>query len=355
MASLRQLKSALGATRAISRTTMLRRLTVGSIAVAGLLACVTALPAEAATSLPASTMRVPVSSATGGFESFGGSPGQGNRSLCLDVLDAGSRTPGPGTRLDSYFCTGVPGQKFTLVADQHGPGSDLRADVGSNLCLGVPYGLYNGAPVALETCNGSGNQNWAFLDGALFYGDNTSYCLDVNGANKNPSTPVDVARCNATDAQIWWPWGYTVKIQSVIPSPNGLCLDDYADLDASPGRVDSGTCNGTDAQIWEFSDVDVIRNVNQEVLQALPLNSTGTGVVDLTNLASDSYPGNDWTIADQTNRTASGVEFINFGITSNGQPTCLDVYGDNSAPNTVVDLYRCNGTDAQIWQISLTG
>jgi hypothetical protein len=337
---------------------MLRRLIVSVIGTVGLIVGVAALPAEAANSFPGlagAAQGARVSSATGGFESFGGSPGANNTTLCLDVLDAGAGNAGPGTRLDSYFCTGVPGQEFTLVGDQHGPGSELRADVGSDLCIGVPDGLYNGAPVALETCNGSEDQNWAFLNGALFYGANTSYCLDVNDANKNPSTPVDVARCNATDAQLWWPWGYTVKINSSIPSPNGLCLDDYFDRDVSGGRVDSGTCNGTNAQIWEFSDYDVIRNVNQEVLQSLPLDSTGTGTVDLANSFNVSYNANYWTMAYQTNSTTSGVEFINFGITSNGQPTCLDVFGDSSAPNTTVDLYQCNATDAQIWQIELTG
>jgi hypothetical protein len=178
MASHKQTKDGLQATLAVSKGNMLRRLVVCIIGTVGLIAGVAVLPAEAASSLPGLRGAVqsgPVSSATGGFESFGGSPGEDNTTLCLDVLDAGSRTPGPGTRLDSYFCSGVPGQGFTLVGDHHGPGSELRADVGSSLCIGVPDGLYNGAPVALETCNGSGNQNWAYLNGTLFYGDNTSY------------------------------------------------------------------------------------------------------------------------------------------------------------------------------------
>jgi Ricin-type beta-trefoil lectin domain len=336
---------------------MLRRLIVFIIGTAGLLAGAATLPAEAANSVPSHhsgpAQMAPVSSAVGGFESFGGSLGEDSATMCLDVLDAGSRTPGPGTFLDSDFCSGLPGQKFTLVADHYGPGSELRADVGSNLCIAVPDGLYNGAPVALETCNGSENQNWAYLNGTLFYGD-TSYCLDVFAANKTPRTRVDVATCNGTVAQIWWPWGYTVKIQRSVPSPNGLCLDDYADLDVSGGRVDSGTCNGTNAQIWQFNDYDVIRNVNQEVLQALTPNSTGTGVVDLANSFNTSYAGNYWTMAYQGNGSTYGVEFINSGITSNGKQGCLDVYGDSSAPNTTVDLYQCNATNAQIWQITLT-
>jgi hypothetical protein len=203
--------------------------------------------------------------------------------------------------------------------------------------------------VALEGCDGREDQNWAFSNGTIFYGPNDEWCLDVHYASTNPSTPVDVARCNGTIAQIWWPWGYTVKIVSNVPG-SGACLDDYADELVFNGRVDNGVCNSTNAQAWQFTNTSAIQNVNGGVLQAQPPDSTGTGAVVLQNSFNEGYQGNYWYIQYQGN----GVQFVNFAITSNGKKACLDVYGDNPAPDTTVDLFECNGTNAQIWQFYLT-
>ena len=139
-----------------------------------------------------------------------------------------------------------------------------------------------------------------------------------------------------------------MKVISNVPGSE-KCLDDYANELVPNGRVDNGSCNSTNAQAWRFTNTSAIQNVNGGVLQAQPPDSTGTGLVVLQNSFNIAYPGNYWYIQYQN----GGVQFVNFAVTSNGKQGCLDVYGDNPAPNTTVDLFECNGTPAQNWQIYL--
>jgi hypothetical protein len=320
----------------VGRVASKRAAVVAAVGVAGLVA---AAPAIAA----------PPVVTTGGFQSFGGAH-SGSGSLCLDVMYGNGS---PGTSLDSGSCNGTAAQNFTLVSALSGNGQQLHAGVGSNQCVSLPHGPGNGAAVELEPCNPlSNSQSWVYGNGLLEYAPNPSYCLDVQYGSMNPATPVDVALCNHTSAQLWWPVGYTTKIVSEVsvPAP-GLCLDDYADLDTYGGRLDNATCNGTSAQVWRLYEPGDIANVNGEVLQSTTPASSGLGSVGLYPY-SGSTSLNSWSMAYAP---VLGVVFVSNYLRSGSIHECLDVQGGSSASNTTVDLYTCNQTPAQSWQIVLTG
>jgi len=105
--------------------------------------------------------------------------------------------------------------------------------------------LFN--PVVLNTCDGSGSEQWTFnTDGTVV--NTNGYCLDVKGDATTIETAVDIYSCNGTKAQIW-----KVNITNhTITSPHsGLCLDDKSALATTFNEVWMYTCNGTKAQYWK--------------------------------------------------------------------------------------------------------
>ncbi|HUN38163.1 MAG TPA: hypothetical protein VMU95_39740 [Trebonia sp.] len=84
-----------------------------------------------------------------------------------------------------------------------------------------------------------------------------------------------------------------MNIVSAIDA-RSLCLDAYAD---AIGRVDNGACNNTNAQVWSFSSDNTISNVNGSMLAASSPSSSSLGSVSTLNTFGLSFPGLNWTIA----------------------------------------------------------
>jgi hypothetical protein len=274
---------------------------------------------------------------TGVFNSFGG---DGN-ATCLDVQFAGTT---PGTRLDSTACNGTNAQKFTINSNW-----ELVANTNTSLC--VEGNSQNGA-VQLETCNGSASQKWLYFNGALFWAAGESYCLDVFGAGRGNDVTVDLARCNGTVAQIWWPGWFDVIVESTIPTNGGaLCLDE-----ASFSSIENVTCTYQDPgpQAWRFTGAGsfggAISNSHTggvNYLVSTSPNSGGTGTLLITGQLVD------WSLWYISFDLQYGVNFINKGNSFAGNCECLDVLGASNQSGQTVDAYICNGTRAQAWDIWL--
>jgi hypothetical protein len=77
----------------------------------------------------------------------------------------------------------------------------------------------------MEPCNGTGAQSWV-LSGAssgvnvlskLTGANGAQECLDVYTNSNTPGTKVDLAGCNGTTAQVWYP----LFVCDWSPSPTG--------------------------------------------------------------------------------------------------------------------------------------
>ncbi|HEY3504500.1 MAG TPA: ricin-type beta-trefoil lectin domain protein [Actinocatenispora sp.] len=92
----------------------------------------------------------------------------------------------------------------------------------------------NRTPVQIYRCNGTNAQQWTYgTDGTLRSLDK---CLDVTDGNTVNGAKVQVYDCNGTGAQQW-----TLRDGQVINTPSGRCLDDTG----------WSTEDGTQAQIWD--------------------------------------------------------------------------------------------------------
>lgn len=112
---------------------------------------------------------------------------------------------------------------------------------GSNLCIDVQGGnIRPGTPVIISPCHGRANQQLSFTgNDELRVGD---LCLDIQGANRNDGAPVMVWSCTGGANQKWR--GRNNEIQSGL---NYKCLD-------GSGRAGSQltvqSCNGNNSQQW---------------------------------------------------------------------------------------------------------
>ncbi|MFF3561604.1 arabinofuranosidase catalytic domain-containing protein [Streptomyces sp. NPDC002574] len=145
------------------------------------------------------------------------------------------------------------------------------------------------AQVQLYDCNGVGGQKWVQrADGSLL-NPQSGRCLDATGGATANGTRLQIHDCNGTAAQV-----FAIGGGSPVAAPGGKCADVYGD--------DNGG-NLAAAQLW-----------------------------DCQPYARDQH----WV------HTASGL------LTTLGR--CLDIAGNGTAQDTLVELYDCNGVGGQIWQ-----
>ncbi|MFE0463321.1 glycoside hydrolase family 3 C-terminal domain-containing protein [Kitasatospora sp. NPDC058965] len=203
------------------------------------------------------------------------------------------------------------------------------------LCLDVA-GANNtdGTAVQVYTCNGTDAQQWTEeSDGTV---RTLGKCLDASGAGTANGTKVDLAGCTGSGAQTWQPQSGG----TLLNPASGRCLDDTA----------SGL-SGTQVQLWDCSAA-----ANQ--LWHPPTGSTPTRTGPVTGYASLCLDVRSAGSADRTPvqvYTCNGTNAQQWTVdpaanTLRALGKCLDVNGAGSANGTLVQLYTCNGTGAQTWQ-----
>jgi beta-glucanase (GH16 family) len=114
---------------------------------------------------------------------------------CLDVRSSGTAN---GTPVQIYTCNGTGAQQWTYVE----AGSTLRA---FGKCLDIPGGgTANGTKLQLWDCNTTAAQVFIWRSSSSsYYNPQSNRCLDVPGGSTTPGTQVQIWDCNGTNAQRW--------------------------------------------------------------------------------------------------------------------------------------------------------
>jgi len=114
--------------------------------------------------------------------------------LCLD--DRSSSTAN-GNPIQIYTCNGTGAQQWTFVE----AGSTLHV---LGKCLDISAGgTANGTKVQLWDCNNTGAQVWIPQSNGAYYNPQSNRCLDDPGGSTTPGTQVQIWDCNGTGAQRW--------------------------------------------------------------------------------------------------------------------------------------------------------
>ncbi len=101
----------------------------------------------------------------------------------------------------------------------------------------------NGTPIQLYRCNGTEAQRWTVgADGSIRA---LGKCLDVTAAATTNGTPIQLYDCNGTGAQTWSATG-----GALVNTGSGRCLDATGRSAADGTRLQIWTCTGAGNQTW---------------------------------------------------------------------------------------------------------
>jgi beta-glucosidase len=222
-------------------------------------------------------------------------------------------------------------QSFTWTVSPAGSGVPTTPLINSNgQCLDLPGDSNtDGTAVQVYNCNGTNGQQWTEGTDGTVHADGK--CLNVAG------TAVQIATCNGSGAQQWQPQsnGELVNTQS------GQCL------------TDPGAANGTQVQISACTDAG-----SQQWHSPAGSNNGGGGstgqVTGYQGLCLDVRGANSADGTPVQVYTCNGTNAQQWTVASNSTlqalGKCLDVASGGTANGTKVQLYTCNGTGAQQWQ-----
>jgi beta-glucosidase len=236
-------------------------------------------------------------------------------------------------------------QSFTWTVLPSSDGIPTEPLVGyGGLCLDLPGDANaNGTAVEIYTCNGTNGQQWTEEANGTIQADGK--CLDIVSGGTASGTKVDLYDCNGSGAQAWAPGSGN----SLRNPQSGLCLTD-------PG---SSTANGTQVQITACSGA-----ANESWTQPAGSGTTGTGgatgqVTGYGGLCLDVRSAGTADGTPVQVYTCNGTNAQQWTVESNGTlqalGKCLDVTSAGTANGTPVELYTCNGTGAQVWSPQANG
>lgn len=145
--------------------------------------------------------------------------------------------------------------------------------------------------------------------------------------------------------------GSSIANGSYVMNPQnapGLVLDDWQGSTASGNQIDIWPANGSGAQTWVFSNVNVqpagFYNIAVSY-GAYCLTASGSSSGSLVNLQPcNGSPAQAW----QAVPSSVGYTFN----PANNTSLCLDVQGDSSAQETLVQAWTCNGGNNEQWVLN---
>ncbi|HEV2346707.1 MAG TPA: glycoside hydrolase family 3 C-terminal domain-containing protein [Actinocrinis sp.] len=166
-------------------------------------------------------------------------------------------------------------------------------------------------------------------------------CLDLPGDNNTNGTVTEVYSCNGTNGQQW-----TEEADGTVRA-DGKCLDVAAGGTANGTAVDIYDCNGTGSQVWQPQANGELLNPQSGKCLTDPAASNGS----LMQITTCTAAGNQLWHSPAGGSGGGGVT----GQVTGYQGLCLDVRSANSADGTPVQVYTCNGTNAQQWTVASNG
>ncbi|MGW0522142.1 ricin-type beta-trefoil lectin domain protein [Crossiella sp. NPDC003009] len=159
-------------------------------------------------------------------------------------------------------------------------------------------------------------------------------CIDADGARATPGTKVQLWDCNGTNAQ-----RVTLRADGRITLDSGGCLD-YGDGNPAAGRVVTIQVCGGDGQIFGYDTAKRVLTAPNDLVLDVFGNRADSGA-ELGLWHPRGSPNQSWT-------PAGGPRLVDSMLhTDLPGGRCLDVAGGSSAPGTKVQLWDCNGTNAQ--------
>ncbi|MCB9053611.1 MAG: ricin-type beta-trefoil lectin domain protein [Lewinellaceae bacterium] len=247
--------------------------------------------------------------------------------------------------------TTSPGDGFVDYKFFDGPPfKSIQFSYNTNKCID-DYGssTSNGNNILSYSCTGNSNQQWFFplADRTIRSRVSTNKCLDLDGGNTNNGTNIQLWDCQAGNANQFWV--YNGLYQTIHSGVNSDKCFDAANGSASTSNVNLQLwdCQYTNNnQKWEIDGATTVSDVSNKK-HIVPAFHTGYAVHSHTGAESGSNI-QLWT-KDNTN-TAEQWFFDGLAIKMRDhQNLCIDLSQSITNNGNNIQLYNCNGTNAQKW------
>ncbi|MCB0542158.1 MAG: ricin-type beta-trefoil lectin domain protein [Saprospiraceae bacterium] len=279
-----------------------------------------------------------------------------DQSKCIDDYK-GATTK--GTNIQLYNCHGLASQQWLI------DGSAFRFVKDMNKCLDLSgSNTANGTNIQLWDCNGTDAQNWIYdvRKQAIRSGINFDKCLDLNQSNTANGTNIQLYDCNGTKAQKWlidglpaaMPSGTNNRLRLVLAPDK--CVDVKDAKTANGTNIQVNTCKTGNSQYFLFEDGKIKMQAAPE--KCLDIDPSAdpdyyNKVVYLGGLAKETapiYTHFNVRLWDCNNTGTQEWVYDAIGNTFHhamSKYLCLDVDNSGTADGTNIQIYMCNGTDAQ--------
>merc|ERR1712171_28997 len=86
--------------------------------------------------------------------------------------------------------------------------------------------------------------------GALLFGPDSSFCMELSGGNSQNGGKIDLWKCNGLVNQAWYWKDY--KIQLAGANKPGKCIDLPGGKTFNGNKLQLWECIGTDSQKWSL-------------------------------------------------------------------------------------------------------
>ncbi|TGK35650.1 hypothetical protein EHO65_18590 [Leptospira andrefontaineae] len=162
----------------------------------------------------------------------------------------------------------------------------------------------------------------------------SNLCLDVSNSSTENNARVQVWNCNGTNAQKWFYEHSTSYLRSKLNTDK--CLDNGAE-NWNGGKIVLWDCKDMNNMRFDFYDDSMRVRQNESI--AVDANGSTSG-----SLVSQ------WTWHGGNNqRWEKNYESPYFALINQASNRCLDVSNSSTANGARIQIYNCNGTDAQKW------
>lgn len=303
-----------------------------------------------------------------------------NPTKSIEVLDG---DPQNGTNIQLATYKKLPGQQWQLH------GTSLRWIKYLNKCLDLDHSnTANATNIQLHDCNGTDAQNWIYDVGAQAIRSKIDFnkCLDADHGvlnNFRDGTNIQLYQCNDTSPQQWIIDG----IPSSMPTGNNNRIQLVKDRDKCVEVKNGKTANGTNIQLAQCRQANsqyFVFDRRAIKMQAAgdnpgkcldidpttpPIETVGlmeTTTFDISDSAYKEFleiTGLDiekeyhWNVLLRDCSNTNHQEWIYDGIGKTirwglNTDMCLDLENDNMDTGANIQVFRCNGTDAQRFEIN---
>ena len=274
--------------------------------------------------------------------------------------DCGSGGGGGSYVNSTYVSLGIKTALGVTKSSQNGyatyeyveelPVKAIQFTYNTNKCID-DYGssTSNGNNIQTYSCTGNSNQKWFFnpSDRTIRSMLNPLKCVDLSQSNTNNGTNIQLYDCNGSDAQHWVYNSLYKTIHSSINSDKCFDAKDASQAVNLNVNLQLWDCQYANKnQKWDIDGAATVSDVSN-MKHIVPVIASGFAVHSHTGAESGSNI-QLWT-KDDTN-TAEQWYFDGLAIKMrNAQNLCIDLSQSNTSNGNNIQLYNCNGSNAQKW------